>query len=102
MYCSHCGKEVNEKAVVCVNCGCSLKNTNYSLGNYEGKNKLVAGLLAIFLGGLGLHKFYMGKPILGIIYLLFCWTFVPSIIGFVEGLIYLTESDAAFEERLKA
>jgi TM2 domain-containing membrane protein YozV len=35
------------------------------------KNKVVAGLLAIFVGGLGIHKFYLGKVGQGILYLLF-------------------------------
>jgi len=41
----------------------------------------------------------MGKTGQGVLYLLFCWTFIPSIVGFVEGIIYLTESDVAFERR---
>lgn len=60
------------------------------------KNKLVAALLAIFLGGIGIHKFYLGKPIQGILYLLFCWTWIPGIIAFVEGIIYLCISEESF------
>jgi len=63
---------------------------------YSGKSKIVAGLLAIFLGGIGIHKFYLEKPLQGILYLLFSWTFIPALIAFVEGLIYLTMSDQAF------
>ena len=63
------------------------------------KNKLAAALLALFLGGLGVHKFYLGKTGMGLVYLLFCWTFIPAIVGFVEGLIYLTESDADFARK---
>lgn len=61
------------------------------------KNKVVAGLLAVFLGGLGIHKFYMGKIGMGILYLLFCWTWIPSIIGFIEGIIYLCSNDHNFQ-----
>lgn len=60
------------------------------------KSKVVAGLLAIFLGGLGIHKFYLGKIGSGILYLLFCWTYIPGIIGFVEGIIYLCSNDENF------
>jgi TM2 domain-containing membrane protein YozV len=63
---------------------------------YGGKSKVAAGLLAIFLGGLGIHKFYLGKPLQGILYILFSWTFIPALISFVEGIIYLTMSDQAF------
>ncbi len=60
------------------------------------KSKVVAGLLGIFLGGLGIHKFYLGKTGQGILYLLFCWTGIPGIIGFIEGIIYLVSSDEKF------
>lgn len=60
------------------------------------KSKVVAGLFGIFLGGLGIHKFYLGRMGWGIVYLLFCWTLIPGIAGFIEGIIYLTMSDDAF------
>lgn len=53
------------------------------------KSKGAAALLALLLGGLGAHKFYLGKPIQGLIYLVFCWTFIPGIIGICEGIYYL-------------
>lgn len=61
------------------------------------KSKVAAGLLAIFLGGLGIHKFYMGKVGMGILYLVFCWTYIPAIVGFVEGIIYLCSNDENFQ-----
>ena len=60
------------------------------------KTKTTAGLLAIFLGGLGFHKFYLGKPFQGLLYLLFCWTWIPSIISLIEGILYLTMSEPEF------
>ena len=62
----------------------------------SGKNKTTAGILAILLGDFGAHKFYLGNPGLGVLYLVFCWTFIPGIIGIVEGIIYLTSSDQDF------
>ncbi len=53
------------------------------------KDKTVASILALLLGGLGIHKFYLGNWI-GLAYLFFCWTFIPAIIGFIEGIVYLT------------
>lgn len=64
-----------------------------------GRNKITAGLLGIFLGGLGAHKFYLGQTGMGILYLIFCWTFIPSIVGFIEGITYLCMSDATFASR---
>ena len=61
------------------------------------KSKMAAGLLGIFLGGIGVHKFYMGKIGMGILYLLFCWTGIPAIVGFIEGIIYLCSNDENFQ-----
>jgi TM2 domain-containing membrane protein YozV len=63
------------------------------------KSKVVAGILALFLGGIGIHKFYLGKPVQGIIYILLCWTFVPSIIAFIEGIIYLLMNEENFHKK---
>lgn len=61
------------------------------------KNKYVAGILAILLGDLGIHKFYLGKIGWGIVYLLFCWTGIPAIVGLIEGIIYLCTDDETFQ-----
>jgi len=81
-----------------------LLNLSKSSGS---KSKIAAGLLAIFLGGLGIHKFYLGYPKAGIIMLLICIfgfifllipTIIISIISFIEGIIYITKSDEDFDE----
>lgn len=61
------------------------------------KSKIAAGVLGIFLGGLGIHKFYLGKVGMGILYLVFCWTYIPAIVGFIEGIVYLCSSDENFQ-----
>lgn len=55
-----------------------------------GPNKVAAALFGILLGGIGIHKFYVGRVGWGIVYLLFCWTFILAIIGIIEGIVYLT------------
>lgn len=75
------------------------------------KSKIAAGLLAIFLGGLGIHKFYLGYTSQGMLFLLvntigwvitFFLLGIPNlilgIIAFIEGIIYLTRSDEEFEQ----
>lgn len=91
-FCENCGSEINEGADVCLNCGKSLNKiqNNYSNCGYGHKgNKAAYCLLAFFLGGIGVHKFYIGKVGTGLLYLLFCWTFIPSfcaLIDFIVGL----------------
>ncbi len=65
----------------------------------NGKNKLVAGLLAIFLGGLGVHHFYLGSTMAGVICLLASCVCVGGIIGLVEGIMLLVMSDADFDAK---
>lgn len=64
--------------------------------------KIVAGILAIVVGGLGIHKFILGYQKEGLIMLLItvlsCFTLSPvmHVIAIVEGIIYLTKSDEDF------
>lgn len=64
-----------------------------------GKSRGMAVLLAWLLGGFGIHKFYPGSPGWGIVWLLFCWTFIPAIIAFFEGLNYLLMEHDNFARR---
>jgi TM2 domain-containing membrane protein YozV len=63
------------------------------------KSKIAAGLLGIFLGGLGIHKFYLGQVALGILYFLFSWTLIPALVGFIEGILYLLTPDAEWARK---
>ena len=63
------------------------------------KSKVVAGILGILLGGFGIHKFYLGSIGKGILFLLFCWTGIPSLIGLIQGIIYLIEDEGKFHSR---
>lgn len=64
------------------------------------KNRAVAGVFALLLGGLDVYELYLDDIDRGITMLLFCWTGIPSIIGFIRGIIYLTESNDAFSRVL--
>ncbi len=58
MFCRHCGKEIDDQAVICVGCGCEVRKL--TAAPVSQKSKLIAGLLGIFLGGYGIHNFYLG------------------------------------------
>jgi TM2 domain-containing membrane protein YozV len=60
------------------------------------KDKTIATVLAFFLGGLGVHKFYLGETTGGILYLIFCWTLIPGILAFFDFIGLLITSDQAF------
>jgi TM2 domain-containing membrane protein YozV len=67
--------------------------------NRQDNKKIAAGLLAILLGPLAIHKFFLGYTTEGIIWLVIslctCGT-VTTLLGFIEGIIYLTKSDEEF------
>ena len=85
-YCYHCGKEVPEGAQFCLNCGYALTK----IDNTPKKSKLIAGILGIFLGGLGIHNFYLGFNGRGIAQILLSLCFgIGSIWGFIEGILIL-------------
>jgi TM2 domain-containing membrane protein YozV len=68
----------------------------------RGKDKMVAGLLGIFLGGLGVHQFYLGSNTTGIIEIVLsvvsCYI-LGSICGIVEGIMILVMSQEEFDAR---
>ena len=86
MYCKECGKEINDKAVVCPNCGCKTKGVSISTE----KNKWVALLLWFFLGGLGGHRFYVGDASGGVAYVLCtCLGWILLGIPYIAMVIFL-------------
>jgi TM2 domain-containing membrane protein YozV len=90
-FCTECGAEINIKAEICPKCG-----VRQYFPACSNNDKITAGILALLVGGLGAHHFYLKHIGRGILYLLFCWTFIPAIISLVEGIIYLTMTDDEF------
>lgn len=93
MFCYKCGAEINDEAIICPKCGCSTNNyeqtdtspqqqvevnVSYPSNSYpvSPKSRLVALLLAIFLGGIGVHRFYLGKVGTGLL-----WLFTGGLAG---------------------
>lgn len=118
--CPFCAEDISVRAKKCKHCGetvdvtmrhaeealrASNRNTNVFMNaavssgpQYQRpiKSKVTAIILALLLGGIGGHKFYLDRPGQGILYLIFCWTFIPSVIALIEAIIYVATSDEAF------
>lgn len=115
--CPQCGAPVDAASQKCEYCGAALTPTqpvqtvqqpvqtvyvqqpavNAERANWPIKSKIVAGILAILLGSLGIHKFYLGQKGKGILYLLLFWTYIPGILGFIEGIMILCSNDENFQ-----
>lgn len=101
-FCPNCGQPTDVRQVLCTKCGASLATVQAA----GGKDKIAAGLLGIFLGSLGIHKFYLGMNNEGVTMLLITLigglvtcgvaAAIMSIIGLVEAIIYMTRSDQEF------
>jgi TM2 domain-containing membrane protein YozV len=103
--CPECAQSVSDRAWTCPSCGYPLRGSVEDGQSYNHppaiptKSRSIAILLAIFLGGFGIHKFYLNKPGQGMLYLLFCWTFIPAIAGFIEAIVYLCHDDRSFQQK---
>ena len=82
-YCAQCGAQLVDEAVVCPQCGCPVQPQRSVDPNASPKSRLIALLLCVFVGGLGIHRFYVGKIGTGVLALvdlimIACGTFTDS------------------------
>lgn len=74
IYCRECGKQVSDQAPTCPHCGCVLLTSSEPLASYDPNRSrydwLTTLLLCFFLGGLGIHSFYVKKTGIGVVQLL--------------------------------
>ncbi len=91
-FCANCGKELNPGAAICTACGAAAAASAAAGG--EQKSKLVAVLLAFFLGSIGIHDFYLGYTKFGIfkIVLTVCTGVGGSIWALIDFIRLLTGS----------
>lgn len=97
--CNTCGRVIYAAAEICPYCGVRQQAVQISNAPIGKHNRTTAAWLAILLGGVGAHKFYLGKPLIGLLYLVFVWAYVPAIVGLIEGIMYLSMSDEKFVEK---
>lgn len=93
MYCWSCGSIIKRAAEICVHCGVRVDRTSgrAAEGEYSERSRLAAGILGIILGGIGVHRFYLGYIGIGILQIVVTViTFgIGSLWGFVEGIIII-------------
>ena len=94
-YCPACGSTIDARAESCPRCGVA----QHGVVAGEGKNRAGAALLALLLGSFGIHRFYLGDMVWGLVYLVFFWTGIPGFIAFFEAIYFLTRSDAEWAEK---
>ena len=94
--------EVHAKENRAANAAAKHKGDESMANESGGKNKLVAGILGILLGALGIHHFYLGSTMAGVILLIVsvvtCGS-IGGIIGLIEGIMLLVMDDAEFDAR---
>jgi TM2 domain-containing membrane protein YozV/type II secretory pathway pseudopilin PulG len=91
--CDSCGADILVKAEICPKCG---------VRQHSHVSKAVLLLVTFFFGGLGAHKFYLGKWWQGALYLLFFWTWIPALIALVEFIVYCFTSEDRLNEKYSA
>ncbi len=84
-FCQNCGQPTDPAAEVCIKCGVRLVSGGE-------KSKLAAGLLGIFVGGFGVHRFYLGYIGIGVaqIFVTLLTFGIGALWGFIEGILILT------------
>ena len=102
-FCRSCERPIHQFAATCSHCNASqITQPNWTHTQAPTKSKITTGVLALLLGGLGIHKFYTGAWGWGIVYIVLCWTCIPALIALVEGIRYLTLNDANFQQKAAA
>lgn len=91
--CQQCGAQILKIAEICPKCGVRQRGH---------VSKVALLLLTLFFGGIGAHKFYLGKYWQGALYLLFCWTMIPGLVALVEFLVYAFTSQERLDEKYTA
>ena len=97
-YCPKCGLRQHISALRCPKCDVAVP----AAAAAGGLSKVALLLITFFFGGIGGHKFYQKKYLWGFVYLLFCWTSIPSLVAFVEFIIYACRSEQDLQQRYSA
>ena len=93
--CPSCNSVIDSNAVDCPRCGVRQPDSVYQ----DPKNRPIAIVLALLLGGFGIHRFYVGPIAWGIAYLIFFWTGIPAFLAWLEAIYWLTRNDVEWAQK---
>ena len=96
VYCVNCGDLIFKEAELCPDCG-ARQPTTAAKPATDNSEQVAAGILAILLGSIGVHKFYQGNTRNGLLYLCFFWTGIPAVLGLIEGILILVADVETYE-----
>lgn len=105
MFCQYCGKEINDDADLCLNCGKFVKTEHSSqpVEETSEKSRIYGGLLGLFFGGLGVHNFYLGHKKKGAIQLVLTLVAITLLfVGFISAVGYLIDLGVDLETLAEA
>jgi TM2 domain-containing membrane protein YozV len=86
---------IDSNAIDCPRCGVRQSDAVYQ----DPKNRPIAIVLALLLGGFGIHRFYVGPISWGIAYLIFFWTGIPGFLAWLEAIYWLSRSDVEWAQK---
>lgn len=116
--CTQCGAPYGDDETNCKYCNTPLpkqlpKPQNTAVyGNFQNvysdadpawpvRNRIAAGVLAIIFCYLGIHHFYTRRYALGIVSIFFCFSYIPALCNFIEGIRILIMDDQAFQTKYR-
>ena len=100
-FCLRCARVLHVSAMTCPGCGAPQLDLPGMMPftAARSKERVLAVVLAVLLGAFGAHRFYLGHIGLGLLYLLFFWTFIPAIVAFVEAIVWATMNEGDWQAR---
>lgn len=100
--CDRCGTPIRDEWAArgrCAECASHALTERPAAALTGRRSRVAAALFALLLGGFGAHKFYLGRIGMGVLYFVFSWTLIPSLVALFEGISYLVATDEEFERR---
>ncbi len=99
--CTQCSQTIDANLISCPQCQAT-QGLDALAGidpNIRIKNQKWAIWFGFIFGGLGLHKFYLGQYLKGSLYLVFSWTLVPFVVGWIDSIRTMKMSSFNFEQQ---